>query len=127
MISYVGPIEETTYKDTYFRHVFFCGKRSRQLAVVNLDPWEDIGDEVHQSVDQFFRISEGNAKFVINSDEEHLLRRGEAITVPAGIHHNVINASASKPLKLYTIFSPPDHPYSTLHMTLAAAKAAADV
>ena len=123
MTGYVGPIEKTTLKNKYFRQVLFTGKYS-QLVVMSLQPKEEIGDEVHPTVDQFFRIEEGKAKFVFNGKEEHLVRDGGAVVVPAGTYHNVINASATKPLKLYTVYAPPHHPDGTVHKTKADAEAA---
>ena len=123
MTGYVGPIEKTTVKNKYFRQVLFTGKHS-QLVVMCLQPREEIGNEVHTDVDQFFRIEEGTAKFVFNGTEEHRVRAGDAVVVPAGTFHNVINASASKPLKLYTLYTPPQHPDGTVHKTKAEAEAA---
>ena len=124
MTGYVGPIEETTLKNNYFRKVLFTGKHS-QLVVMCLQPGEEIGNEVHPDVDQFFRIEEGSAKFVFNNGkEEHLVHNADAVVVPAGTYHNVINASSTKPLKLYTIYTPPQHPDGTVHKTKAEADAA---
>jgi mannose-6-phosphate isomerase-like protein (cupin superfamily) len=92
--------------------------------VMCLQPKEEIGNEVHAEVDQFFRIEEGRAKFVLNGSEEHVVGAGGAVVVPAGTYHNVINASATKPLKLYTIYTPPQHPDGTVHKTKAEAEAA---
>ena len=89
-----------------------------------LQPGEEIGNEVHLTVDQFFRIEEGNARFVFNGAEEHLVHAGDAVVVPAGTYHNVINASSAKPLRLYTIYTPPQHPDGTVHKTKAEAEAA---
>jgi mannose-6-phosphate isomerase-like protein (cupin superfamily) len=74
--------------------------------------------------DQFFRIEEGQAKFVFNGKEEHLVGDGDAVVVPAGTYHNVINASKTKALKLYTLYAPPQHPDGTVHKTRAEAEAA---
>jgi mannose-6-phosphate isomerase-like protein (cupin superfamily) len=123
MTGYVGPIEKATLKNKYFRQVLFTGIHA-QLVVMCLQPGEEIGDEVHETVDQFFRIEEGKAKFVLNGKEEHVVRAGDAVVVPAGTWHNVINAYATKPLKLYTIYSPPNHPDGTVHKTKAEAEAA---
>lgn len=123
MTGYVGQIEKLTLKNTYFRQVLFTGKYC-QLVVMCLQPGEEIGDEVHQTVDQFFRIEEGEAKFVFNGTEEHLTHDGDAVVVPAGTHHNVINTSSTKPLKLYTVYSPPNHPGGTVHKTKSEAEAA---
>jgi mannose-6-phosphate isomerase-like protein (cupin superfamily) len=123
MRGYVGPIESQTLKNTYFRRVLFTGKHA-QLVVMCLQPGEEIGREVHTNVDQFFRIEQGEAKFVFNEKEERVARDGDAILVPAGTDHNVINASKTKPLKLYTIYSPPNHPDGTVHKTKNEATAA---
>ena len=89
-----------------------------------LGPGEEIGDEVHQNVDQFFRIEEGEGKFVFNEKQERLVRDGDAVVVPAGTYHNVINTSRTALLKLYTLYSPPNHPDGTVHKTKAEAQAA---
>jgi len=123
MTGYVGPIEKTTLNNGYFRQVLFTGKHS-QLVVMCLQPSEEIGDEVHPNVDQFFRIEEGGARFVFNGEEEHLVRDGDAVVVPAGTYHNVINTSSTQPLKLYTIYTPPQHADGTVHKTKAEAEAA---
>jgi mannose-6-phosphate isomerase-like protein (cupin superfamily) len=123
MAGYVGPIEKLTEKNNYFRQVLFTGKHA-QLVVMCLQPGEEIGNEVHANVDQFFRIEEGEARFVFNGTEEHLVEDGDAVVVPAGTYHNVINASKKKQLKLYTLYSPPNHPDGTIHKTKAEADAA---
>lgn len=123
MTGYVGPIEKTTLKNKYFRQVLFTGKYS-QLVVMSLLPGEEIGNEVHPHVDQFFRIEEGKAKFVFDGKEKHFVQDGGAVVVPAGTYHNVINASATKPLKLYTVYAPANHPDGTVHKTIAEAQAA---
>jgi mannose-6-phosphate isomerase-like protein (cupin superfamily) len=79
---------------------------------------------VHPNVDQFFRIEQGEAKFVFNETQERLVRNADAVVVPAGTYHNVINASKTTPLKLYTIYSPPNHPDGTVHKTKSEAEAA---
>ncbi len=120
MTGYFGPIEEETLSNTNFRKVLFTGKFC-QLVVMCLQPGEEIGNEVHEQVDQFFRIEAGEAKFVLNGREEHLLRQDDAAIIPAGTYHNVINASKSVPLFLYTLYSPPNHPDGTIHKTREAA------
>src|SRR3990172_6282453 len=112
-----------TLKNKFFRSVLFTGLHA-QLVVMCLQGGEEIGNEVHLNVDQFFRIEEGKAKFVFNGSEEHKVKNGEAVVVPAGTYHNVINASKSVPLKLYTIYTPPQHPDGTIHKTKAEAEAA---
>ena len=120
---YVGHIEKATEKNKYFRQVLFTGSHT-QLVVMCLQPREEIGNEVHGDVDQFFRIEEGRAKFVFNGKEQHVVKDGDAVVVPAGTYHNVINVSKDKPLKLYTLYSPPNHPDRTVHKTKAEADAA---
>ena len=123
MLEYAGPIEKQTLENPYFRKVLFTGEHS-QLVLMCLAPGEDIGDEVHPNVDQFFRIEQGEAKFVLNEKQQDLARDGDAVLVPAGTYHNVINTSKTLPLKLYTIYSPPNHPAGTVHKTKAEAEAA---
>jgi len=123
MIGYVGPIENQTLENTFFRRVLYTGPHA-QLVLMCLAPGEEIGDEVHPKVDQFFRIEQGQAKFVFNEAEQHLVRDGDAVVVPAGTWHNVINTSQTTPLKLYTVYSPPNHPDGTVHKTKAEAEAA---
>lgn len=123
MTAFVGSIEKITEKNKNFRKVLFTGEHL-QLVVMHLEPKEEIGMEVHKKVDQFFRVEEGRAKFVLNRSEEHLVGEGGAVVVPAGTLHNVINPSATKPLKLYTIYTPPQHPDGTVQKTKAYADAA---
>jgi mannose-6-phosphate isomerase-like protein (cupin superfamily) len=123
MAGYFGPIEEQTLKNTYFRQVLFTGKHA-QLVVMCLQPGEEIGNEVHPDVDQFFRVEQGEAKFVLNGKEEYIVRKDEAAIVPAGTYHNVINTSKRYRLKLYTIYAPPNHPAGTVHKNKAEAEAA---
>lgn len=115
MNGYSGNIEEETINNTNFRKVLYTGKHM-QLVVMSLKPMEDIGMEVHENVDQFFRIEEGECKVVIDG-EEHLLTDDMVAIVPAGSMHNVINTSQTEELKLYTIYSPANHPEGTIHAT----------
>ena len=123
MTGYVGPIEKQTEDNGFFRQVLFTGKHT-QLVVMCLQGGEEIGEEVHPDVDQFFRIEVGTALFVFNGTEKHRVHAGDAVVVPAGTRHNVINASKTKPVKLYTLYSPPNHPDGTVHKTKAEADAA---
>jgi len=123
MTGYVGPIEKETLENDYFRKVLFTGPFS-QLVVMCLQPGEEIGNEMHSDVDQFFRIEQGEAKFVLNNDEEHIVHDGDAVVVPAGTWHNVINNSDTEAMKLYTVYTPPEHPDGTIHKTKAEADAA---
>ena len=121
MVGFIDNIEEKTEQNNFFRQVLYTGKHT-QLVVMSLLPGEEIGMEVHPQVDQFFRIEEGRAKVIIDG-EEHEVDEGFAIIVPAGSQHNVIN-TGSNPLKLYTLYSPPNHPDGTIHPTRAEAMAA---
>ena len=123
MTEYVGSLEEQTLENSYFRRVLFTGKYT-QLVVMCLAPGEDIGDEVHRNVDQFFRIERGDAKFVFDEMAEQRVSDGDGVVVPAGTYHNVINASKTAPLKMYTLNSPPNLPAGTIHKTKAEAEAA---
>jgi len=123
MIAYVGNIEKQTLENTSFRRVLFTGKHA-QLVVMSLGPGEDIGDEVHQNVDQFFRIEQGEARFVFNEGQDHAVGEGGVVVVPAGTYHNVINASKTASLKLSTLYAPPNHPAGTVHRTKTEAEAA---
>jgi mannose-6-phosphate isomerase-like protein (cupin superfamily) len=123
MTGFVGDIEKLTLMNGNFRDVLFTGKYC-QLVVMCLKGGEDIGREVHPKVDQFFRVEEGKATFVFNDTEMHEVKAGGAVVVPAGTYHNVINASKTKKLKLYTVYSPPNHPVGTIHKTKAEAEAA---
>lgn len=123
MTGYFGSIEQETEKNNYFRKVLYTGKHL-QLVVMSLQGGEEIGNEIHQDVDQFFRIEEGEAKFLLNNKEEHILGAGGAAVVPAGTWHNVVNTSPSAPLKLYTVYTPPQHPDGTVHKTKSEADAA---
>jgi mannose-6-phosphate isomerase-like protein (cupin superfamily) len=120
--GYYGNIEELTLKNTYFRQVLYTGKHA-QLVLMSLKTNEEIGMEVHESVDQFFRFEKGEGKVIIDG-EEYLVKDGDAIIVPAGSQHNVINTSDSEDLKLYTIYSPPNHPDGTIHKTKEEAEEA---
>src|SRR5512136_424170 len=108
MTGFVGNIEDLTLKNKYFRKVLYTGKYA-QLVVMCLQPGEEIGNEVHKKVDQFFRIEAGTAKFVLDGTEKHVVHGTDAVIVPAGTYHNVINTSKTEQLKLYTIYSPPNH------------------
>jgi len=100
-------LEKDTIKNSDFRHVLYTGKFS-QLVLMNLKPGEDIGEEVHDTVDQFFRFEEGEGKVIIDGTE-HIVKDGSGVIVPSGARHNVINTSSKTNLKMYTIYSPPEH------------------
>lgn len=118
--EYFGSIETSTLNNSFFRQVVFTGEH-QQLVVMCLQKGEDIGEEVHEDTDQFFRIEEGEARIVVNG-HEHVAGNGDAAIVPAGARHNVINNSSEKPVRLYTIYSPPHHPDGTVDRTKADAE-----
>lgn len=105
--GFVGKIEKDTVKNDDFRRVLYTGKYS-QLVLMSLKPGEEIGEEVHDDVDQFFRFEEGKGLVVID-DVKNEVKDGMAVVVPSGAKHNVINTSKKNDLKLYTIYSPPEH------------------
>lgn len=115
MTGYVVNIEERSLQNDYFREVLFTGPHS-QLVIMSLNPNEDIGVEIHENVDQFIRIESGEGKAIL-SGEEYQISDGSAIVIPAGTEHNIINTSSDKKLKLYTIYSPPNHRDKTIHQT----------
>ena len=121
MPGYVTNVEEKALENTYFREVLFTGPLS-QLVVMSLAPGEDIGSETHPDTDQFIRVEAGLGKAVLDG-KAHTLTDGSAVVIPAGTEHNIINASKSEPLKLYTIYTPPEHPKGTVHKTKAEALA----
>lgn len=121
MTGFVQDIEELTLSNSFFRKVLYTGQHA-QLVIMSLKPSEDIGMEVHTTTDQFLRIEKGEGKVIMNG-EEHTLKDGSAIVVPAGTKHNVINTSAENPLKLYTVYSPPHHKDGTIHKTKQEAEA----
>ena len=123
MTGYFGPIAKETEKNKSFRQVLYTGKYC-QLVVMCLQPGEEIGNEVHGNVDQFFRVETGKAKFILDGKEEHVVKADEAAIVPAGTYHNVVNPSKTERLKLYTLYSPPNHPDGTVHKTKAEAEEA---
>lgn len=112
-------IEKETKKNTDFRRVLYTGKFS-QLVLMSLKPGEEIGEEVHDTVDQFFRFEEGEGVVIIDG-VEHPVGDGTAIIVPSGARHNVINNSSKKNLRLYTIYSPPEHQDKVVRHTKADA------
>ncbi|MFB0504513.1 MAG: cupin domain-containing protein [Candidatus Bathyarchaeia archaeon] len=107
MKGYIVDIEKETERNTDFRRVLYTGKHS-QLVLMSIRPGEEIGEETHNDVDQFFRFEEGEGKVIIDG-VEHRVKDGNGVIVPAGAKHNVINTSKRVNLKLYTIYSPPEH------------------
>jgi len=110
----VTNIEKDSLENDFFRKVLYTDKNV-QLVVMSLKPLEDIGEEVHQ-LDQFIRVEAGEGKAILDG-VEHALSDGVAVVVPQGTRHNIVNTSSKKPMKLYTLYSPPNHKDGTIHRT----------
>jgi mannose-6-phosphate isomerase-like protein (cupin superfamily) len=121
MKGFKSNIEKDTLGSNYFRRVLYTGKNS-QLVLMSLRPDEEIGEEVHRTVDQFFRFEKGEGIVSIDGIK-HKVADGDAVIVPAGARHNVMNTSKTTELKLYTIYSPPEHQDGTVRKTKADALA----
>jgi mannose-6-phosphate isomerase-like protein (cupin superfamily) len=127
MLGWVGDIEQATLDNTTFRTVLFTGEHT-QLTAMSIDRGDDIGREVHPDHDQFIRVEQGQARVELSASEEgvdetHDVEADWAVIVPAGIWHNVVNTGDGE-LKLYSLYSPPEHPDGTVHRTKADAVAA---
>ncbi|MBU6141551.1 cupin domain-containing protein [Patescibacteria group bacterium] len=120
MKGFVTNIEKASLENENFRKVLYTAKNS-QLVVMSLKPGEDIGEEVHQ-LDQFIRIEAGTGATVLNGVRQDL-KDGSIVLVPAGTRHNIINTSSDAPMKLYTLYAPPNHLDGIVHVTKAAAEA----
>jgi mannose-6-phosphate isomerase-like protein (cupin superfamily) len=120
MLGWVADIERITLDNDNFRTVVFTGGHT-QLTLMRLAPGEDIGLEAHPHLDQFLRIEMGRARVELGStqgeiEETHDVREDWALIVPAGVWHNVVN-TGDEELKLYSLYSPPEHPDGTIHRT----------
>jgi len=113
MKGYIANIEKDTQENSNFRKVLYTAKNS-QLVLMSLKSGEDIGEEVH-TLDQFFRVEKGEGKAVLDGVES-TITDGSAVVVPAGARHNIIN-TGSEEMKLYTIYSPPEHKDKVVHAT----------
>ncbi len=127
MLGWVGDIEQATRDNTTFRTALFTGEHT-QLTVMRLAPGEDIGREAHPDLDQFLRIEEGQGRLELGRtqdriEETHDVEDDWAVIVPAGVWHNIVNTGGGD-LKLYSLYSPPEHPAGTVHRTKADAEAA---
>lgn len=120
MKGFFGHIEKDTLENEKFRKVLYTAKHC-QLVLMNLKPNEEIGVEVHPDNDQFFRFEKGTGKVIIDGNEYNV-NDGDAIIVPSGAEHNVINTSSDEPLKLYTIYAPPHHQDGVVRATKAEAE-----
>lgn len=121
MNGYVVNIEAETLGNDNFRKVLYTAGNS-QLVVMSIEPGDEIGEEVHD-LDQFIRVEAGSAVAVLDG-EERQLEADWAVVIPAGTRHNIINTSKAQKLKVYTIYSPPEHAAGTIHKTSAEAAAA---
>ena len=106
MKGYFVNIEDETEDNSDYRRVLYTGKNS-QLVVMSIEPGDEIGEEIHE-LDQFIRVEKGKAKVILNKTEEREVEDDWAFIVPAGVWHNVVN-TGDRPLKIYTIYSPPEH------------------
>ena len=120
MKGFVADIEELTEENSDFRRVLYTGK-NLQLVLMSIEPGGEIGEEVHDDGDQFFRVEEGKGEVVIDGHRSKI-ESDYAIIVPAGARHNVLN-TGDKPLRIYTIYAPPEHRDGTVHVTKADADA----
>jgi mannose-6-phosphate isomerase-like protein (cupin superfamily) len=120
MSRYVLDLERETISNTDFRRVIFTG-HDLQLVLMTIAPGEELGAEIHPDHDQFIRVESGVGHVVLER-RKFPVTHGSAIIVPAGIEHNVVNTSRTQPLRLYTLYGPPEHPFDTVHRTKADAK-----
>jgi mannose-6-phosphate isomerase-like protein (cupin superfamily) len=121
MKGFSDNIEQKTLDNDNFRHVIYTGKNT-QLVLMSIVPGGEIGMETHRDNDQFFRFESGKGKVIIDGNE-YEVTDGSAAIVPAGAEHNVVNASDSEPLKLYTLYSPPHHKDGIVRATREEAEA----
>lgn len=117
--GFMGNLEELTLANMNFRHVLYTAKDC-QLVLMSLLPGEEIGLETHPDINQFFRFEEGTGKVIVN-ETEYEVGDGDAVVIPMGAKHNVINTSATEPLRLYTIYAPPHHQDGMVRATKAEA------
>lgn len=120
MKGYVADIGKMTLENENFRKVLYTAKHS-QLVVMHLASNEEIGMEVHE-LDQFIRLEAGTGKAILDG-VEHDITAEYAVVIPAGTNHNIVNTSTTQPMKLYTIYSPPEHRDGVVHATKADAMA----
>ncbi len=117
---FYANIENEALKNKNFRKVLYTSTNV-QVVLMSLEPEEEIGFEIHDISDQFFRVESGEGKVIIDS-EKFLIKDGDAIVVPAGSRHNVMNVSKTEPLKFYTLYMPPHHKDGVIHKTKADAE-----
>lgn len=124
MKGFTANIEKATLENENFRKVLYTAKHC-QLVLMNLKPNEEIGMEIHPDNDQFFRFEKGQGKCIIDGNE-YPVEDGIAVIIPAGSNHNIINTSATEPLKMYTIYSPAHHKDGTIHKTKTDAQSSTE-
>lgn len=115
MKGHVTNIERDTLANEDYRRVLFTGPHL-QLVLMTLQPGEEIGRERHEGHDQFIRVESGTGEALLDG-RKHALEDGVSIVIPSGVEHNVVNTSRTEPLRLYTIYGPPEHPAGTVHRT----------
>jgi mannose-6-phosphate isomerase-like protein (cupin superfamily) len=120
MKGFIGDIEDLTEENSDFRRVVYTGK-NLQLVLMSLAPGEEIGEEVHEDRDQFFRVEAGTGEVRIDGKPSPI-EDDDAVIVPAVARHNIVN-TGNDPLRLYTIYGPPEHRDGTVHRTKAEADA----
>ena len=113
MNGYITNIERDTLANEDFRRVLFTGPHM-QLVLMTLQPGEDIGQETHDEHDQFIRVEAGTGVARLNGRESPL-EDGSIVVIPAGVEHNIVNTSKDEALRLYTLYSPPEHAHGTVH------------
>lgn len=121
MKGFKSNIEQDTLNNENFRKVLYTGKHT-QLVLMTIAPGSEIGEEIHNENDQFFRFESGKGKVIIDGTE-YDVEDGDAVIVPAGAKHNVKNSSEQEPLKLYTLYSPPHHKDGIVRKTKEEAEA----
>lgn len=119
MQGFVGDIEELSEKNSNFRRVLYTGK-NLQLVMMALQPGEEIGEEIHDDGDQFFRVEEGEGEVLIDGNLSRI-KSGDAVLIPGGARHNIVN-TGKRSLRVYTLYAPPEHRDGTVHATKADAE-----
>lgn len=117
-MAFYTHIEKETLNNNNFRKVIYTG--NMQLVLMSLKPLEEIGSEIHHNVEQFFRIEQGNGIAEVNIDnktKKYILKDGDVIIIPKNTYHNIKNTSNTNDLKLYTLYSPPNHPPNRIDKT----------
>lgn len=120
MNGFVENIDKLTQSNEFFRQVIYTAK-NMQLVLMNLKPNSEIGEEIHD-LDQFIKIEDGQGVAILDG-KRHEISNGYAVVIPAGCKHNILNTSSNSDMKLYTVYSPPEHRDRTVHKTKEEANA----